>query len=156
MATGDRDTAGVIAPPPLIYLACILLGVGLDWLWPAPFATGWAGGLVGGGLIVLGLATITIAFMRFRSAGTDVRPHKPTTALVTGGLFHLSRNPMYTGFAVVQLGLAVALNNIWILAALVPALLLIRFGVIAREERYLEAKFGQDYLDYKTRFRRWI
>jgi protein-S-isoprenylcysteine O-methyltransferase Ste14 len=156
MTMDERDTAGVIAPPPLIYLFFILLGAGLDWFWSAPFVSGWPRWTIGGLLIALGLAIGIAAMTRFRRAGTDVRPHKPTTAMVTDGLYRFTRNPMYVGLSVLHLGIAVAVGSLWILAALAPALAVLRYGVIAREERYLEAKFGREYLDYKARVRRWL
>ncbi|MDP6706281.1 MAG: isoprenylcysteine carboxylmethyltransferase family protein [Alphaproteobacteria bacterium] len=156
MTMDEKDTAGVIAPPPLIYLAFILAGIGLDWLWPAPLVPGWLRWPLGGVLIGLGLAIAVAAMLRFRSAGTDVRPHKPSTAVVTDGLYRFTRNPMYVALAIGQAAIAVAADSLWVLAGLAPALAVVRYGVIAREERYLEAKFGREYLDYKARVRRWF
>lgn len=153
---GTADKPGVIAPPPLILLALILLGLALDRLWPAPFAATWARLWLGGALILLGLALVIAVFRRFRRAGTNIETRHPTTALVTDGLYRFSRNPVYLGFALAQLGAALAANSLW-LAALLPVLLIaLGHGVVAREERYLEAKFGQAYLDYKARVRRWL
>jgi len=92
----------------------------------------------------------------FRRAGTSVPTQTPTTALVIRGLYHYSRNPIYIALSLVHLGVAVAVDSPWIAATLPIVLIVIRYGVIAREEAYLEAKFGQAYRDYKARVRRWL
>ena len=93
---------------------------------------------------------------RFRAAGTPVEPYKPTSAIVSDGLYGLSRNPIYVALTLIYLGIGVAIDSPWILALVVPVLLVMRTGVIAREERYLERKFGAEYLDYKVSVRRWV
>ena len=80
----------------------------------------------------------------------------PSTTVVTTGLYRLSRNPIYLGLAALYLGLAFAANSGWAVILLLPILAVMRYGVIAREERYLEAKFGDDYRAYKARVRRWL
>ena len=156
MATDKTDRPGVIAPPPLIYLVFILIGVGLELVWPTALAPIWARWPVGGSLIVIGIIIVVTVFRRFRQAGTNIEPYKPTTAIVTDGLFRFSRNPVYVAGAAAHFGIAIAADSLWILELLLPALLVIRYGVIAREERYLEAKFGEEYLAYKARVRRWF
>jgi protein-S-isoprenylcysteine O-methyltransferase Ste14 len=157
--TETRDTAGVIAPPPLIALAAVVLGLALDWLLPAYLLTvlltlaeriAIAVVLIGAG------AALAIPAMRgFRSAGTHVEPWKPSTALVTDGIFSRLRNPMYVGLALIIAGLGIALASDWTLVMLVPAVLMLHFGVVKREERYLEAKFGDAYRRYKARVPRY-
>jgi len=155
--TPDRtDNAGVIARPPLIYLGGLIAGFALDALWPVPQLPAvwqYAAGLA---LVAAGFAGMIACMSRFRRAGTRVETHKPTTALVTAGPYRLSRNPIYVSLTLIYAGIAVAADNPWALALLLPILLLIRFGVIAREERYLERKFGEDYQRYKATVRRWI
>jgi len=152
----DRDTAGVIAPPPLIFAAFFLAGLALDALLPV---TPWAGTAVRwtGGALIAASAVVGIAVaLQFRRAGTHLEPWKPTTALVTGGLYRLSRNPAYVAVAMLYAGMALALGKTWTLAMLAPALTVIQLGVIRREERYLERKFGDTYRAYCRAVRRWL
>jgi flagellin-like protein len=154
------DTAGVLIPPPLIYLGAVALGFGLDAVLPIRFA---AGGLddalqygVGGALMLIAFAIIAVGVTQFRRAGTNVAPIRPTTALVTHGIYALSRNPLYISLSLLMAGIAVAADRLWILVLLAPVLVVMRYGVIAREERYLERKFGETYRQYKARVRRWL
>lgn len=152
------DHAGVVAPPPLIYLAFLLVGFGIGRLIDEPslgLATDWRRGLafvlVIGGLLLDGIAAGT-----FRRLGTPPEPWKPTTALATGGLYRFSRNPIYLGFGLTYVGFAVAMDSPIALALLFPCLIVIDRFVIAREERYLSARFGAEYEAYKQRVRRWL
>jgi protein-S-isoprenylcysteine O-methyltransferase Ste14 len=151
-----EDSPGVIAPPPVIYLAGLALAFALDWVWPVALLPDAVQLAVGIPLIVLGLSVVVRAFLRFRRAGTHIEPYKPTTAIVTDGLYGYSRNPIYVAMAVISVGIGIAADNIWVLPMLVPTLAVMRTGVIAREERYLEGKFGDGYRRYKTAVRRWI
>ncbi|MFQ5783307.1 MAG: methyltransferase family protein [Alphaproteobacteria bacterium] len=156
MTDGANDRPGVIAPPPLIYLGFLLAGLGLDRVWPiATLDDGlrYPGGV---GLIALGLVVAFLGFAEFRKAGTAVNPHRSTTAIITTGPFRFSRNPLYLALALIHAGVAMAAQSFWALVFLAPALVVVRYGVIAREERYLERKFGRTYLDYKTTVRRWL
>jgi len=151
-----RDSPGVIAPPPVIYLAGLALAIAIDWVWPIALLPTTVQVAIGIPLIVLGLCVVALAFMRFRRAGTHIEPYKPTTAIVTGGPYGVSRNPIYVAMVAISVGIGVLADNLWVLPMLVPTLVVMRFGVIAREERYLEAKFGADYRRYKAAVRRWI
>ncbi len=152
----QADHPGVIAPPPLIFLSFFAAGFLLDWVWPvaAPLAASpryWLALALAG----VGVAIAIAAFGEFRKAKTHVVPHKPTTAIIVSGPFAYTRNPLYVALALFHAAIAIATGNVWALLLLAPALLVIRYGVIAREERYLEAKFGAEYLAYKGRVRRW-
>jgi protein-S-isoprenylcysteine O-methyltransferase Ste14 len=146
------DTPGVIAPPPLIALAALLLGVAADWLWPMdgldsvlnwPARIGLGGPLfVGGGILVV------VGEQVFKRVGTNVPPWRPALALATTGIYAHLRNPMYVGAMLLLAGIAVALASDWLAILLVPTAALLHFGVVRREERYLEAKFGEDYRRY--------
>ena len=96
------------------------------------------------------------AIVTFRSAGTRVETTEPTRAIVTHGPYRFTRNPIYVGMFLGQTGLAIGFDNLWILAMLIPFYLVLRYGVVAREEAYLERKFGDVYSDYKSRVRRWL
>jgi len=156
MNTKDTDNAQVVVRPPFLYLGALAAGIALEYLWPAPFLPATAQYAVGGAAIVLGLAGVMACLGRFRAAGTPVEPYKPTSAIVSDGLYGLSRNPIYVALTLTYLGIGVAVDGAWILALVVPVLIVMRYGVIAREERYLERKFGAEYLGYKASVRRWV
>jgi protein-S-isoprenylcysteine O-methyltransferase Ste14 len=150
----QKDTAGVIAPPPLIALAAVLVGLFLDWLAPAyiltvllSFETRLPLGLL---LIVLGCLLAYGGMLGFRRAATAVNPYMPSTALATTGVYAYLRNPMYVGLGLIVGGLGIALASDWMLVMLVAAALTIHFGVVKREERYLTAKFGEAYVRYRA------
>ena len=150
------DRSGVRIPPPLIFVAGFLAGVALELAFPIgalPFALALIAGLLGG---ALWLALDAPAMSRFRGAGTSIVPMRPTTALVTSGPYRFTRNPMYLGMAFLYAGLALAFGTIWALVLLPVVLLVVDRQVIAREERYLESKFGEAYREYKSRVRRWL
>jgi protein-S-isoprenylcysteine O-methyltransferase Ste14 len=155
-APADRDTAGVIAPPPLIFLGGLLLGYGLEALLPGgslPLAVRW---VLGGAALVAGLALQTFFITAFSRVGTAVEPWKPTTAIVTTGPYRLTRNPAYLGMALIYTGIALLTDAPWALVPLPVVLAIVDRGVIAREERYLERKFGDEYLGYRRSVRRWV
>ncbi len=156
MNADPQDRPGVIARPPLIYLAFLAAGLGLGYAWPAPFVAEAARYPLGGALCALGVALAGLAFLHFRRAGTDVRTEKPSTALVTEGPYRYSRNPIYVALTLIYCGIGVAADSGWVLGLVVPLLAVMRYGVIAAEERYLEAKFGDPYRHYKGRVRRWL
>jgi protein-S-isoprenylcysteine O-methyltransferase Ste14 len=152
----ERDSAGVIAPPPLVYLAGLAVGFVLEVLLPGasvPGAVRWVGG---GGLVLAGLALLASFNRAFGRKGTAVEPWKPTTAIVTTGPYRLTRNPAYLGMALIYVGIALLAGALWALVPLPFVLVVIDKAVIAREERYLERKFGREYLDYRAGVRRWI
>ncbi len=160
MTLPANDTAGVIAPPPLIFLAFLLAGIALDWIVPFAdardlMADGWRY-VLAALLFLSGLAVVIVSFGQFRRAKTDIHPYRPTTAIVTGGLFRYSRNPIYLALGAAQVGLALAAASPWAVLLVVPALVVVHYGVIAREERYLAAKFGAEYDRYRARVRRWL
>jgi len=150
------DSPGVVAPPPLIYLAGMALAFGIELVWPVSLFPAAIRYPAGAGLIAAGLLVVALAFRRFRTAGTHIEPYKPTTAIVTDGLYGFSRNPIYVAMTVATVGVGILADNVWVFALLVPTLAVMRYGVIAREERYLERKFGDDYLRYKASVRRWL
>ncbi len=157
--TEARDNAGVIAPPPLIALAAVVLGLALDWLLPAyllsvllTLSERTALAVV---LIAAGAGLAVPAMRGFRSAGTHVEPWKPSTALVTDGIFGWLRNPMYVGVTLLLVGLAILLASDWMLVMTTIFVPVIYFGVVKREERYLEAKFGDAYRQYMARVPRY-
>ena len=157
--TGTSDNAGVVAPPPLIALAAVLLGLALDWLMPAyvltVLLTLTERLVIAAVLFAAGTALAFPALLGFRSAGTHVEPWKPATALVTDGIFAWLRNPMYVGLTLFLIALSLALASDWMLVMTIGFVAVIHFGVVKREERYLEAKFGDAYRAYKARVPRY-
>ena len=141
--------------PPVVYLTAILAGLGLDFLglrWlPAEIGV-W----VGVPLVIFSLALFFASTRRFKSAGTPVPGNKATTAIVQSGPYRFSRNPIYLAFSVLMLGIACSRNSAWLLGTLAAAASLMSFVVIPREERYLEGRFGVEYLEYKAKVRRWL
>jgi protein-S-isoprenylcysteine O-methyltransferase Ste14 len=152
----ERDSAGVIAPPPFIYLGGLALGFVIEALLPGASVPGLVRWVGGGVLLVAGLALLASFNTAFGRTGTAVEPWKPTTAIVTTGPYRLTRNPAYLGMALVYVGIALLAGALWALVPLPFVLIVIDRAVIAREERYLERKFGREYLDYKAGVRRWI
>lgn len=155
-----KDNPGVVADPPMIYLAALGLGLLLDRAVPWQASLGWLGQplrhAVGGACLLAGLAVVATAFRQFARAGTNLPTHRPTTALVVDGLYRWSRNPIYVALTLAYLGLALVLASPWTVALLPAVLAVMRYGVVGREERYLEAKFGDAYRAYKASVRRWI
>jgi protein-S-isoprenylcysteine O-methyltransferase Ste14 len=96
------------------------------------------------------------AFLEMRRAGTHVDPRQPATALVSQGPFRLTRNPLYLSLTLLYAGIALVVNSLWPILLLPGALIMIRYGVINREERYLERTFCEQYLSYKAKVRRWV
>ena len=90
------------------------------------------------------------------AAATNINPFKPTTSIVSSGPFRFTRNPFYLALTLLYVGLTLIANTWWCFALLLPVLLLIHFGVVAREERYLEHKFGETYRQYRARVRRYL
>jgi len=150
------DHAGVIARPPSIVLATLLLGLALEWLGPTHLPGGRLRAALGLALVAGGVALMASAMRQFRRAGTHVETWRPTEAIVTWGVYARTRNPIYLAMLAIYAGLALLADSIWMLGLLVPLALVLRFGVIAREERYLEAKFGEPYRAYRGRVRRWL
>jgi protein-S-isoprenylcysteine O-methyltransferase Ste14 len=150
------DHAQVIAPPPLIAAAALLVGFGGRFVWPMGFWP-WGPALIPA-TVCFAVAAILAgaAAGRFWHARTTVLPHRTTTALVTSGPFRLTRNPLYLSLGLLMAGAAFAMNSLAMLTMLAPWAAVMRYGVIAREERYLEGKFGEDYRAYCQRVRRWL
>jgi protein-S-isoprenylcysteine O-methyltransferase Ste14 len=155
--TGSRsDTPGVVVHPPIVFAATVLAAVGLDALRRGSFAPPDLAAPLGIAIVAVSLVWFVVCVREFRRTGTAIRPDEPTTVLIRTGPYTRSRNPVYASMVLLQAGLAVWTDNAWMLGTLVPAVAVIRWGVIAREESYLERKFGEDYLEYCRRVRRWL
>ncbi len=156
--SGAPDVAGVIALPPLIFLGFLATATVLEAIVPLPVVAAhpFPRYLAGAALVACAFVMIAMGTRRFAAAGTNVPPTLPTTALVVDGIYRRTRNPLYLGLTLVYLGLGVAAGSLWAIGLVVPLLWVINVGVVMREERYLERKFGNAYRAYKARVRRWI
>ena len=153
-----KDRPAIIAPPPLLVLACIAAGFIAARFKPLPFFPGPASVRVAIS-IVLFLAPVVIVFVARRELikhKEHPNPYKPTSAIVSSGIYRFSRNPIYIAFLIVVLATATAANNAWLLVSIVLAFVLLQFGVVRAEERYLSGKFGAEYDEYRRRVRRWV
>lgn len=153
--TDQAAVPKVIAPPLPLYLGVTALGLILQWTAPLPFAPS-AYPAFGLTLIAAGIAGLRWAFVTMRRAETTASPYQPASRLTTAGPFRYSRNPIYVAMTMVYLGITLLANSLWLLLLLVPLLLVMQFGVIHREERYLAARFGEDYAAYRAAVRRWL
>ena len=154
--TSTSDSSQVIAPPPLIYLSGLAVGIVLHWLNPLPFLPNGFALPLGVAIIAVSVVLVALAFRAFIRAKTNIDVRRPTTSIVRTGPYCFSRNPIYLSMTLLTIGIAIWVNTLWIIIALVPVLLVVRFGVIAREEAYLTKKFGDEYLRYKVKVRRWL
>src|SRR5215207_9913959 len=135
----DTAVARGIARPPLLYLACLLLGLALDRVLPLPLILPEAALIrwtVGGGLILIGLAIGAAGVRNFSRAATPVRSNQPVRALVTTGIHGWSRNPIYVGIFLLYAGIGLVARSPWVLILALPLLIILRYGVVAREEAY--------------------
>ena len=153
------DRPNVVVFPPLILLAVLVLAIALQWLSPlgilARLDPVWRLA-IGGALMLLGLAITALGMLSFRRRGTNVNPLMPTVALATDGIYRWTRNPMYVSGGPLMIGLAIACALDWLPLLMVPAAVVLHFGIVRREERYLEDKFGDAYRDYSARVPRYI
>lgn len=150
------DAPGVLVFPPALYAGTLVLGLILHWLRPVSLLPPLPARLAGVLVLALSWWLARSAEAAMRRAGTNVRPDQPSTAIVTDGPFRFTRNPLYLATTGLYLGITLLVNTVWPLILLLPMLLVLHWGVVRREERYLEAKFGEPYRAYKARVRRWV
>jgi protein-S-isoprenylcysteine O-methyltransferase Ste14 len=150
------DTPGVVAAPPLIYASVLSAGLLAEALFPVGFLPRAIARAFGWPLLGAGLLLIILGLRALRNAGTNVNPYEPTTSLVLEGPYRFTRNPLYLGLTLVYSGITIRANALWATLLLPFVLVLMQRGVIDREERYLERLFGEEYVSYKARVRRWV
>jgi len=154
-ATQEVANLGMVRPP-LVYGAAMVMGLFLEFGWPLPFLPRLLAPLLGSVLVVVAVVVFSYSIRQFQTAGTPVPGNQPTTVMVRTAPYRFSRNPIYVAFSLFQLGMASWVNSVWLIATLIAAVALMASVVIPREERYLERRFGADYLDYKRSVRRWL
>ena len=142
--------------PPIVYGAAIATGLALESGWPLPLLPRLLAAVLGSFLVVIAIGLFSYSTLELQRAGTPVPGNLPTTAIVRTGPYRFSRNPIYLAFSIFHLGIAGWVNGAWLVATLVAAIAVMTLVVIPREERYLEKRFGADYLDYKRSVRRWL
>ena len=155
-APENADNPGVIAPPPLIYAGTLAVGLLANKRYHLAFLPRGLSRVLGWPLIAGGLTLGYLGSREMKRAGTNIDPREPTITIVTGGPYRFTRNPLYLSLTLIYGGIT-ALANALPAALLLPVVLhVMRRGVIEREERYLEGKFGDEYLNFKARVRRWF
>lgn len=152
----DEKGAAVRFPPPLIFVLLIFFAAGLNYLWPLSIGVPEAFEPLGIALTLFGVTVVILINGTYKRVGTAIEPWKPTAKLITTGYYHWSRNPIYVGFCLFNIGIGISADSLWILLSFIPGIVLVYYIAVAKEEAYLEQKFGQEYLDYKARVRRWI
>ncbi len=154
----EKDHTAVRFPPPLIYAASILLGVALEF-------SNWTIGIdlslifrisMSTPFAAAGLGLVLASIGLFNRTGQKPEPWTTTPEIITDGIYRYTRNPMYVGMGLVQVGIGIGALNVWIVVLVLPAMFLVYVIAVRHEEAYLESKFGKAYLDYKQRVRRWL
>ncbi|MCZ6758832.1 MAG: isoprenylcysteine carboxylmethyltransferase family protein [Gemmatimonadetes bacterium] len=142
--------------PALPCLLGFVLGLACNWVWPWPLGP-YEYVLPAGALLAVVVVVLVVNLLRaFSRHDTSPDPKEESTAIVDTGPFRFSRNPAYVAAGLLQAVLGLLFNNVWILLTIIPAMIVIHYVVVIREEAYLEEKFGEAYLDYKSQVRRWI
>ncbi|RUT00455.1 protein-S-isoprenylcysteine methyltransferase [Dulcicalothrix desertica PCC 7102] len=150
------DNPGVIAFPPVLYAGTLLIALLLNFVFPIDFLPRSVTVFLGTLLIICALLIAILAFRAMNRASTAINPSHPTTAIVSDGVFSLSRNPIYLSLTLLYIGISLLFSALWALLLLLPLLVIVQIGVVKREEIYLERKFGEEYLRYKSQVRRWV
>lgn len=152
----DKKGAAVKFPPPLVFLLFMLLGGTAHYYWPLVISNqNWLRYL-GSGLVLAGLIITLLISRVFKQVETSIEPWQPTTQIISSGFFAYSRNPIYSAFCLITIGIGLFLNNVWILLSFIPSAVLVYQLAIKKEEAYLAQKFGDQYLAYKKKVRRWL
>jgi protein-S-isoprenylcysteine O-methyltransferase Ste14 len=150
------DVPDVLVPPPLLFGGTLALGLLLHWIYPVNPLSVLPARVIGTLILIASVWLALSAKIAMSRAGTNIRPDRPTTAIVTDGPFRFTRNPLYVAATGIYVSITLLIDALWPLVLLVPLLVVLAKGVIAREERYLEGKFGDTYRNYKSRVRRWL
>jgi len=156
-ANAEQHTANLgLLRPPFVYLVSIVVGAVIHFAMPLRFLPRTLAVPLGVPLVAVAIGLFSYSVAKFRAAGTPVPARKATTAIVRTGQYRFTRNPIYLAFSLFQLGIAMWVNSVWLVATLATAVALMNYVVVPREEQYLERRFGTQYLDYKASVRRWL
>ncbi len=151
---GLSDTPPV--PPPIVCFGSLMVGLGLDYLWPLPVLPQTIQYAAGFSITALSLLLFGLVLREFSRSKTSIDHRKPTTEIISTGPFAYSRNPVYVSMTMFLFGVATAVDSLWIFLMIIPAVLILHYFVILREEAHLERTFGDDYQRYKMAVRRWV
>ena len=152
----DKSGASVIFPPPLVFLTLMLAAYGAHHFWPMHLGNLSWFKYLGVVIVMLGICITILARLSFKRAETNIAPWKPTTKIVSTGIFAYTRNPFYVAFCLISIGIGTFFNSSWILLSFIPSAVIIYYTAIKKEEAYLEEKFGEEYVHYKNKVRRWF
>jgi len=152
----DLKGPAVKFPPPLIFLILMLVAYGAYHFWPIGFGSSSGLRYIGLVIVILGIFIVILAKRSFNRVETNIEPWKPTTHIISTGIYAHSRNPIYSAFCLIPIGLGIFLNNFWILISFIPSAFLVYYIAIKKEEVYLGKKFGEEYHHYKNQVRRWL
>lgn len=150
------DNANVVAPAPVFFVSAVAVGFALEYAFPSALLSFKYSAALGIAFIATAVVLVLSAVVHLVRAKTAFDARKSTTTIVTAGAFGISRNPTYLSLALLQVGLALLFQSIWVLVAVVAAVAATHWGVVLREERYLEQKFGAEYMRYSAKVRRWL
>ena len=151
-----EDSAHILAAPPFFFIIPLLIGVVLEYSIPTKIFSTIASIIIGLIFSWTSLPFFILSLKSFFKAKTTFDARNSTTSLVTTGIYKISRNPAYLSLVLLYIGISFLINSIWIFILVVPAFYSIQKFCIEREEKYLEGKFGDQYLAYKKQVRRWI
>ena len=151
-----QDKAGVIIFPPLLYLLVLTTGILVSYFFPHHFIDFSIALPMGIFITVLGITTLILAASLFRKNKNPVNPSGSTQLIICSGIYKYTRNPMYLSLTIIFIGISTISNAWFSFVLLLPLLMVCQKGIIEREERYLTRKFGNEYLVYLSKVRRWI
>ena len=154
--TNHKDHADVKIHPPILTLILLVIAYSAKRLIFIPFVVPNILRLIGFSLVVIGFLLGVAAFLAFRKARTTLDPHGSVSAMVSGGIYRFTRNPIYLGFLLMLIGLPLNSGNYWGIVLAPFFVMSMNSLVIEKEEAYLEKKFGDEYTSYKSRVRRWL
>jgi len=154
----EHDSKGpeVKLPPPLVFIAALIVAGLIQAIWPLGLSESVILRYLGVTLCVLAIVSLIVIGLMFHRHKTSIKPWEPTTMVMSHGPYAYSRNPIYVGFCFIAIGIGLAQNSLWITLSFIPAVFIVFHTAIAREEKYLEKKFGEEYRRYKEKVRRWL
>ncbi len=152
----EQDHAGIVAHPPVFYITATLIALGIDYVYPLAFGFDDLGGTLGIAVFIIGVVITIMSFRMFASDKQSPSVHEPTSSIYTSGIYAYSRNPIYLGVLLWMAGASLYFDILWLLIVCIPLVMFMNKVVIEKEETYLEGKFGDEYLAYKSQVRRWI
>jgi len=152
----DQRGPGVRVPPPLVFLLFLIVGGVIHYFWPLGLLESPLLRYLGVTLCLLAMLLLLVTALMFRRHQTSIEPWKPTTKFMSHGPYAYSRNPIYLGFCFLVFGVGLSQNSLWMALSFIPAALIVFHTAIAREEKYLEHKFGEEYRRYREKVRRWL